>query len=407
MVQNGLNGWSKGKTALVITIIAGAYFSGFTMTGLIAALLVEIAKEFHISVAAAGQLAATSAISWAIWAMLVGPISDRLGRKLMLTIGLVIFSLSAFGFAAGWSMAALNGFSIMSGLGGAFLGPSILAISGDYFPGNRLGRVMGITSIGIPAAALVGVPANTWIAGTFGWRWSFVIVGAYIMAIALAVLTLLPPTKHNSGAKKIGYFSSFRAAFRNSALFPMLVANLLFQTCFYAISTYLAAFLIQSYGLSTAQVAPFLFIIAIGQLFGTLSGGPMADRRSRTRILAVSQVLAGVCGMGLLLWSGNLWFSVVMGALFMWIVFLSRPAFMALMVMISTTARGTVSGIQATSNHLARAAGAWMGGLALTLSGYSFLGLLCIITSIAASVGFFIIYYQLKRIPGAAARGLT
>ncbi len=407
MVQNGSNGWSRGKIVLVILIIASAYLSVFTMTGLISALLVEISVEFHISVAATGQLAATSAISWAIWAPLVGPVSDRLGRKLMLTVGLVIFSLSAFGFSIGWSIAALNGFSILTGLGGAFLGPSILAISGDYFPGKRLGRIMGITSIGIPAAALFGVPASTWLAGTFGWRLSFSIVGAYIMTVALVVLTLLPSTKHNSDVKKIGYFSSFREAFRNSALFPMLVANLLSQTAFYAISIYLAAFLIQSYSLSTAQVAPFLFITAIGQLIGTLSGGPMADRRSRTKIMAISQVLVGICGMGLLFWAGNLWLSVVMGGLFMWFAYISRPAYMALMVMISSTARGTVSGIQATSNHLARATGAWMGGLALTLSGYSFLGLLCIIISITASAGFFIIYYQLKRIPGAAAAGLT
>ena len=92
--------------------------------------------------------------------------------------------------------------------------------------------------------------------------------------------------------------------------------------------------------------------------------------------------------------------------LFMGFYGVSRPAYFSLMALVSSTVRGTVMGIQAASNHLGRAVGAAVGGLALSLLGYDFLGILCLIFGLAASAMSGFLYFFMRKTPpdGAASR---
>ena len=60
-------------------MLFAAIFLTFTVFGMLALLLVELAAEFQTSVAVAGQLAAATSITWAITAPLVGTLSDTYG----------------------------------------------------------------------------------------------------------------------------------------------------------------------------------------------------------------------------------------------------------------------------------------------------------------------------------------
>ncbi|GIT01715.1 MAG: hypothetical protein CM1200mP27_03400 [Chloroflexota bacterium] len=70
------------------SIIAAALFLNNTVALMLGPLLVDIAKEFDISVAVAGQLIAAMSFTWAIFAPLAGPFSDSFGRRLIALIGL-------------------------------------------------------------------------------------------------------------------------------------------------------------------------------------------------------------------------------------------------------------------------------------------------------------------------------
>lgn len=92
-------------------------------------------------------------------------------------------------------------------------------------------------------------------------------------------------------------------------------------------TTYSAAFLIQSYSLTTFQLAPFLSVMAVGQLIGILVGGPLADRFSKARTCAITQALTGLIGMIFMLFAQNLSFSLFLGGLFLGLANASRPIF--------------------------------------------------------------------------------
>ncbi len=323
----------------------------------------------------------------------------------MLALGLAIFGVSVIGYGVSNTFWALIASSIFAGLGGAIVGPNTLACVADYHSTNTYGKAMATNSVASSLAYLVGVPAVVLIAGTLGWRWSFISLAVFYLICFLAVIVFLPSSQSHQSSRNITYISRFTEALSEKALVPMVIANTILQGAYWVVATYLAAFLILSYTLSTSQLAPLISSMAVGQLVGVVGGGPLADKFSKLKICMLSSILLGMTGLAFVLFTQNVWLSVFWGGLFMGFYGVSRPAYFSLMALVSNTVRGTVMGIQAASNHLGRAVGAAVGGLALSLIGYHFLGILCLIFSLVASaIYLFLSLFVLKAPNGAASK---
>lgn len=394
----------EGSLIPILVVLTVCIFSYFTAVGILSALLVDLSKEFDISVAGIGQLITISLITVALSAPLIGPFSDRIGRKRMVISAQVLLGISLLGYSISQSFLALIGFSVLMGLGGGMGMPFSLALVSDYFPSQTYGRVLSIIYAGQPIALLVGVPIGAFIADRLGWHWSFFALGSFTLGAALVTHVILSPSVVSPSEKKMTYFSNFIEAFRYRSFLPIITGNTLLNVAHFAVATYLAAFLRQTYSLSVWEVAPFLLIIGFVQLTGVIAGGLMADRFSKTKICIVTQTLAGLTSFVLMSWPKNLLFSVLLGGLFMGLYSSNRPAFLSLMVSLSDHVRGTVMGIQATSNRLGQALGAASGGLILSRIDYGYLGIFCIVLSIFASAIFFYVSYYIEKSSQSAIR---
>ncbi|MBI2869586.1 MAG: MFS transporter [Chloroflexi bacterium] len=389
-----------GSPLAIAAILTATGFCVFTAIGLVAALLVDMSAEFGVSVAALGQLAALSAFVWAASAPAIGPLSDRLGRKLILLIGLATLAVSMSGYGLSPNIATLVIFSIISGVGCSMVGPSVVAFAGDYFARNAYGKAMAAVAASLPTASLFGVPAGAVIAHTLDWRWAFFALALFILAIAALDFFWLPDIRAQRSGKTLGYLLTLRETFKWKPFLPLLSANVLYQAGYWSLATYLAAFLIQSYVMSLGQVAPLLSAIAVGQLLGTIAGGPIADRFNRVRVCALTVTLAGGLALVLVLVTRDPWVSVLSGALAMGLWGANRPAFLSLMASASSDIRGTAMGFYTASNQIGRGLGAAAGGLLLGLLGYPFIGVLCFAASFLAGV----LYYVPATLKEAGAR---
>ncbi|MFC2002008.1 MFS transporter [Chloroflexota bacterium] len=390
----------QSNSALMVAVLSSGIFCITTGVVLTAALLVDLSREFNTTVTAVGQLITLTAISWGLLAPIIGPLSDRFGHKRTALWGLTIYGIAMLGYSISRDFSVLAGFSILAGLGGAATGPNIIAIVGDYFPPNNISRRMAMVIAGIPLASLAGVPLGALIAGSLGWRWSFLTLGLFMIAIALTGIFALPPSHRQHEDKGITYLSSFSKAFRHRPLLPLLAANTLLQAAYWTVATYLVAFLIQSYSLSTGQVAPLLLLMGIGQLVGTLAGGSLADNFSKSKICLLTQVFSGLISLVFMLFTKNIWLSVFLGALFMGLYGSTRTPVVVLMVSVSgSDIRGTIMGMLAATNQWGRGLGALAGGLMLALLGYNYLGVLCLVLSLLAATIFFYVSFFLQE-PG-------
>jgi predicted MFS family arabinose efflux permease len=167
-------------------------YVGLNRTG-IGFLLPPIVDELHLEFWQASLLISGTSATHALAAWLGGSVSDRLGRKPVLLIGLYLSTLFSTLFGAGWNFLSLFVTRDLLGLGegvGFSVGQSVIA--DETSPAHR-GLYQGIFNAGYTVVGLgVGAFVMTHIASQLGWRWAYPIVALVGVAAITAVAILLP-----------------------------------------------------------------------------------------------------------------------------------------------------------------------------------------------------------------------
>jgi putative MFS transporter len=161
--------------------------------GLISFVMAALAKEWRLDAGTLSWIAAVGFAGMALGASLGGLLADRIGRRQVFAITLLVYGLATGAAALAWSVAALLAFRFLIGLGlGAEL-PVASTLVAEYAPARIRGRVVVVLeafwAVGWLAAAIVGflvVPVREG-----AWRWAFAI-GAAPAVYAVVVRRSLP-----------------------------------------------------------------------------------------------------------------------------------------------------------------------------------------------------------------------
>jgi DHA1 family inner membrane transport protein len=362
-------------TLFLITAAILGFVTAITMVG---PLLLDLSRELGVALGQAGLLAAAMSLPWALGAPFTGLLSDRLGRRPLIVLALAGIGLSTIGAAFATNFTSLLIARFAAGLFGAFGPASVMAAVGDLYPPQRRGMAMGWLNAGFGLAAVAGVPAVGVVDGLFGWRWAFAATGSVLLVLAGLVHTMFPsprPTHTGSSLRQ-----TYSAVLGTPLLGHVLTANLLERSIFNAAVLYLPPFLMLSYGLTAADVAPALALVAIGTIVGNTLGGWLGDRFQgpRAAIFVCAQLTAGGIGLALFGVVPGLVVSVVLGALFGLVNATSRPAFLALGSELSPRYRGALLGLLSLTNQGGSVLGSSLGGLAIGMGSYSTLAVLAL-----------------------------
>lgn len=373
------------RPGVVCALLTTTTLIGFTTNTMVAPLLLDLAAAFDVSVAVAGQLAAATSLLWAIGSPIGGLIVDRYGRRPLL-IGAVMLTALATGLGAlAPSFGFLFAARMLSGVAGTVLGPSVLTTAGEVFPAGRRGTYLGWVMSGFSLALVVGAPAMAFVGGLCGWRWSFATM-AVLLGLLAGAHALFLPRLPRSGSASQGALGSYRIVLGN----PQAVRLLAFNTCerisYATVTIYFASFLMLSYAMSTAAIAPVLPFVALGGLLGTWLGGRLADRLPPPALLIACQLAAGIVALPLMVFAPGLALSVALGAAFGLLNAGSRAPMMALAAQVTTPARGTLMGLVAMTNHAGLVLGTLIGGACIALVGFPALSALCGLSAFAAAL---------------------
>src|SRR5437667_5222175 len=173
-------------------ILFGVLFLGVSDTQLVAPLLPLIARDLGTTPGHAGIIVTTYSLAAAAFALFVGPLSDRIGRKKVLVSGLALFGLASFLTYHVSSFSALVILRGLTGLAAGTLSTSALSFAGDYYAYEQRGRAMGVLSMGYFFAFVIGVPAGALAASRWGWRWVFGCLSVAALAVFVLTLARLP-----------------------------------------------------------------------------------------------------------------------------------------------------------------------------------------------------------------------
>ncbi|MDR2254073.1 MAG: MFS transporter [Bifidobacteriaceae bacterium] len=165
--------------------------------GLISFILVALPESWAVSSADKSWIAAAGFSGMAIGASLGGLIADRLGRRQVFALTLLVYGLATGASALAWGVGALIALRFVVGLGlGAEL-PVASTLVSEFSPPRIRGRVIvwleAFWALGWTAAALIGyyVASPTGVFGAAGWRVAL-LIGAVPAAYAVFVRRSLP-----------------------------------------------------------------------------------------------------------------------------------------------------------------------------------------------------------------------
>jgi putative MFS transporter len=161
--------------------------------GLISFVIAQLSVTWQDEAALLPWVASAGFIGMAIGASLGGLLADRLGRRQVFALTLLVYGLATGVSALAWSVGALIALRFVVGLGlGAEL-PIASTLVSEFAPARIRGRIIVILesfwAVGWTAAALIGyfvVPT-----GDNGWRWALAI-GAVPAVWAIVVRLKLP-----------------------------------------------------------------------------------------------------------------------------------------------------------------------------------------------------------------------
>ncbi|MFN3596367.1 MAG: MFS transporter [Rubricoccaceae bacterium] len=149
--------------------------------------------------------ALVSGYAWmlALAALVMGPISDRIGRRRVLLIGAGALALALALHGLAGSFGVLLAVRVLAGAGGGMLSGAAVSYVGDFFPYDRRGWATGWVMSGVPFGLVLGIPLGRMLAVAFGFRTPFVVF-AGVMAVAFAlVLTVVPQPEVTREARPV------------------------------------------------------------------------------------------------------------------------------------------------------------------------------------------------------------
>ena len=370
---------------MFLAIISAALIAAQLAMLAIPPVLVPLAENLDVSLAVAGQVVTVTFAAWAVSVILCGPLSDSLGRRPMALLGLFLLAVSTIATAFAPNIEVMLAVRILTGLGGGMVPPnSVAAVSEVVSPERRaqaVGSLMAINIFGLS----IGVPLLALLAEWLGWQAAIVATGL-TLTLALVLNWIWFPADSGTRVRDFTFISRYREllsmGFFRAAVFVMLTQRIAYWT----MVSYLAAFLIQTFGLSVGATAIPLACSAAGQVVGSYSAGLIATRRQRTAFVAATTLVGGLCGLIFFSMPIGYWMAVVLGAVGTGLLSVTFPTLVAISYEYSGRSRATGIGLIGVGNQSGGAAGAAMAGALLAGVGFGGVGYMCLAVAAISAV---------------------
>ncbi|WP_175753403.1 MFS transporter [Burkholderia ambifaria] len=345
---------------IAIFALAIGAFAICTSEFVIMGLLLDVARDLHISISGAGFLVTGYAMGVVVGAPLLTPFLARLPRKPVL-IGLMgLFAVGNLACAVAPNYELLLLARLVTALAQAtFFGLGAVVAASLVAP-DRQASAISTMFLGATIANILGAPAGTVIGQWFGWRTTFAAVAAIGVLAAIAIAMLVP---HLKRSEDHNFAKELRTLTQASTLRALLITVLGFGGTFTAF-TYIAPMLTEITGLNAKFVAPLLLLFGLGMTIGNPVGGRLADRNLMGALrLTLGALIAVLALIGVLMHS-----TIAMIIL----VFLFGAAMFAtiapLQMNVMTYAKDApvlASAFNIAAFNLGNAGGAWLGGIAI------------------------------------------
>lgn len=189
---------SKAGPWVLVATILGSSLSFIDGT-VVNVALPSIQRELHANAADVQWVVEAYALFLAALILVGGSLGDRLGRRRIFAMGIVLFTVASMICGLAPNILTLILARALQGIGGALLVPGSLAIISASFDDTRRGPAIGTWSAFTTVTSALGPVFGGWLVQTASWRWAF-FINVPIAAVTLAVTFWRVPESRGAAA---------------------------------------------------------------------------------------------------------------------------------------------------------------------------------------------------------------
>jgi AAHS family 4-hydroxybenzoate transporter-like MFS transporter len=152
----------------------------------------SLLSEWHIGKAALAPVLSAALFGLACGALLSGPLSDRLGRRVVLTSSVMLFGVSCLGSSYAQNLTELTTLRFITGVGLGAAMPNAVTLMSEFCPDRRRATIVNLMFCGFPLGAAFGGFLAAWMIPQFGWRSVLHFGGAVPLLLSVLLAFGLP-----------------------------------------------------------------------------------------------------------------------------------------------------------------------------------------------------------------------
>lgn len=381
-----------GMKKVIFSLALGTFGLGMAEFGIMG-VLTELARDVGISIPAAGHMISFYAFGVVLGAPIIALFSNRFSLKhiLLFLVTLCVIGNAIFNLSSSYLMLAVG--RLVSGFPhGAFFGVGAIILSKLARPGKVTAAVAGMVS-GMTVANLIGIPIGTWLSQEFSWRYTFLLIAVFNIAVMVSITFWVPNISDEAKGKLREQFHFLKTP----APWLIFSATMFGNAGVFAWFSYVKPYMMFISGFSEALMTFIMMLVGLGMVLGNLLSGRLSGRYTPLRIAVITDFVIVLALLLLFAFGGIKAASLIFAFICCAGLFaLSAP----LQILLLQNAKGGellgAAGGQIAFN-LGSAIGAWCGGMMLTLGfAYNYVTLPAALLSFSA-MSSLLLYGHLKR----------
>lgn len=296
----------------VITLCAAFLFYKYVLQIYPSIITHELMREFSLTGAGLGNLAATFYYSYLITQLFVGVLLDKYSNRWLTSAAILCCAVGVYFFASTQTLLGAELFRALTGMGVAFATVAYMKLAAVWFKPKYYAFFSGLLITAAMAGAFFGEASLSLLVGEVGWRHCLEMLGiaGFIFAILFATVVRDRPREQSLDAMHV---ATTNITWKQ--ITEVLKNKQNWLLTFYAGMTFAPAvvfgglwgnpFLQEAYHLNKAQAGVFVSIIFLGLAIGSPLLGALSNKLgSRRNLLVFCNLISTIAVLAVIYWQG-------------------------------------------------------------------------------------------------------
>ena len=282
---------SDVPSGFLVLLIAMSGLGPMSMQAIMPALP-ALAAHFREDIAVAQLAISLFLVGLACAQLIVGPLSDKFGRRPVILGGLLLMVLSNVAGILAETLTQVIAARIVQAFGAAAGLAVGRAMIRDLYDRDRAAAMIGIVVGSMMVAPMIGPFLGGVLETTYGWRTIFWFLGVVSLLVLLWAWATLPETRRvNTGPERAGFIRDVRALIASPQFHGFVIAQALAAAMFFVFASGGAYVVISQMGRSSAEYGAWFALGAIAYMAGNLMSARLTPTLGSHRMIWIGIAL--------------------------------------------------------------------------------------------------------------------